>query len=244
LKLGWAVLVAAGCGRIDFDEPGSICPLGEPPATLTVTGTTFRYTSFIPSDTAAVGTTTVTALDGTTVLAMTTSDAAGVYSLTFPSGSPRPLALRYERTGYHATIVQTVDPVDASIAGETGAIWTLGDGPLWNDVMMTNVYTAAGQTWDPTLGTVTVNVRDCAGNGLAGATITFDRSVAVAYQGAGGMFDLSTEATLAPYAQLVAMRLAPMPITVSATAPGLRFGSVMVTPTPGDTIFIEMHGAR
>lgn len=220
-----------------------MCPLGDPPTTLTVAGTTFRYTSFMASDTAPIGNTTVTVRDAGGALGTTTSDAAGAYSLSFAAGTPRPLAIDYVRAGYRKTTVQTVDPVDASIAGQTGAIWTLGDGPLWNDGAMGSVYSAANQTYDATLGTITVNVRDCGGNGLPGATITFDRQVAAAYQAASGMFDLSATATLAPYAQLVAMRIEPIPITISATAPGLRFGSVTVTPSPGDTIFIVMHGA-
>ncbi|HTL35864.1 MAG TPA: hypothetical protein VL326_22195, partial [Kofleriaceae bacterium] len=111
--------VVAGCGRFGFeartgdrdfdagaiDAAAPVCATQPTPSMITVRGATFRYTGFMNTTAAIPGANVqATDRDNGTVIATTTSDNAGMYSLSYATGgSARRLLLEYSEATYEKT---------------------------------------------------------------------------------------------------------------------------------------------
>ncbi|HUS29156.1 MAG TPA: hypothetical protein VMZ53_11615 [Kofleriaceae bacterium] len=259
MRICCAAVLLSGCGRLGFDArvasdaPDAtdaaqpVCPVQSVPSTITVSGDTFRYTTFT-NMTAPIAGATVQARDRTdlSILATVTSDGSGAYSLSYSTdGDVTPLALIYAAPTYNETIV-IPSVVDRDIMGMTVAVFSVGDGPLWNDGALDSVYSAygSGLPRDATLGTINVAVRDCDGNPLEGASVTFDRTPDdFAYQRPDGAFDLSLTATVQPYTHLVAFNMPLDSYRVSAQRPGYRFTDESIFTDASATTLVVIRGA-
>jgi hypothetical protein len=241
-----SALIVAGCGRLDFaevrDAPPVVpfaCPANTT-STVAITGRTFRYTNFT-NQVAALDGVTVEALDRDgAVAAMTTSDGAGNYTLTFAPGD---VHFRYARATYEPSIVYSDMIVDRDLAAMAQPLFALGDGPLWQTGAINSVYGSAGVARDTTKGTLNIGLRDCDGNALEGVTVTLDPPPgASTYQADDGTPDPTLTATIGPFAHYIALNAAPGPTRVIAAKDGLRFGELTVDVTEQASTLAIVHG--
>ena len=199
-------------------------------------GKTFTYTNFnngtAPLETSAV---TAYALDLTSTIATTTSDASGLYSLAFPTaGQPRASVIAYEHLGYWTTSVYTDQPFDRDVMGLDTMHWRLGDGPLWSDSSM---YGTLGATLDNTKGTLSVSVRDCADNIVEGVSFAITPSPQVgAYLDGAGLPSMTATSTVGPYTQYVAFNVQPGPTHIRASAAAMQFVDLDVVVKAGQNM--------
>jgi hypothetical protein len=215
----------AACGRFDFDPRVVPCALSATtPDPVTLSGTTFHYTSF-NNTTAPVAGTRVTALSdvGGNMLAQTTSDASGGYSLAIPTqGVPRSTVLVFEQSNYLTTSAIPDLPLDRDITSQH-SLWATGDGPLWSVGSLDSVYSAGNVSRRPALGTINVAVVDCAGNTIEGVTVELDPAPErVEYLAVSGP-SASLTSTVNPFTAAVAFNAVPGPTHVSAAKSGRVF---------------------
>lgn len=207
------------------------------PDPITIAGRAFRYTSFDNTNSAPLAGVTVTAYQpGTTMMlgSPTTSDGTGAYALAIPSGgNARPVSLAYALTGYYQSNLHMAFFIDRDYSGTFQPVWTVGDAPLWNSTQMDQIYAAVGQTRDTGKATVNVAVRDCAGQPLAGATVTMSPPPALMrYQASDGSTG-TDPTTVAPFAHMVAFNAEPMLTMFTVTAAGFTFPSLSFVVLPG-----------
>jgi hypothetical protein len=232
----------AACGRLHFDAreaadagtdgvPAACARNPVAPDPVTIAGTTFRYGSSTNTPRTALAGVSVSALDmpNGAVLATTTSDAMGQYTLNVQTaGTPPTIVLAYVLTGYFQTQVTLDRSVDRDIAGATKQVWTIGDGPLWNLTGMNMFYTAAGVPRDTTKGSLNIAVRDCAGQTVPGVTVVVSPAPQrLLYQADDGAL-LATGGTQPLFSTVFAVNAQPGINTITATAPELTFAPITV----------------
>ena len=244
----------AACGRLNFDDrvdddggdahviPGLCMPNATAPDPLTISGTTFRYMSFDNSQRTPLASVTVSALDENgTQVAVATSDAMARYTLSIQTGGAAPrLVLAYALIGSFDTRVTIDRPVDRNITGANMAVWTVGDGPVWDQATMNQFYAAAGTTRLATRGTLNIAIRDCADQPIPNVTIDIAPAPElVLYQSDDGML-VSSGSTLGRFATAFALNAVPGPTTITATADGYTFAplGVMVYQDQANTLAI------
>lgn len=218
-----AVLVL-GCGRIDFDTGGAAartCGHGfAAPASVTVKGRTYRFTSF--TDTAMLPGVSVVvhALDDPKVLASSKSDANGMYSLSVAtSGVARELAVDFAPSDYLISTVYTGATVDRD---------TTVDGPTWNEGQEDTIYSNGGVMRDRTLGGISIGVYTCDGKPLPGAMVAIEPPPGrLIYVGDDGQSS-TMQTTGTKYSFASAFNAPTGSTTVSATAPGAQFTAQQV----------------
>lgn len=230
----------AACGRLHFDErvdapdvPARCAPSAVAADPLTITGTTFRYMSFDNEARTILGGATVTAFDvqrgkGTT----TTSDASGRYTVTIATdGTPTALRLEYALPSHFTTQVTIDRAVDRDIAGATDAVWTLGDGPLWNAGTMDQFYAVAGTARQAANGTLNIAVRDCAGAPLGGVTIDVSPAPELLRNQANDGTLAAGGTTSDRFATVFGLNAAAGTTTITASADGYTFRPLTVAVT-------------
>jgi hypothetical protein len=247
------MVLLAGCGRIAFDPltedgsgtPGAPCPSQPAADTVTISGTTFRYTSFTNAK-SPVDLTVVTATRfGGGNLAMATSDVDGSYSMSATIGGvATPAYITYNRTSYLPTRTFLDAPLAGDLVGTGAILWAPGDGPVWNATQMDMLYTAASVTRVGTSGAINVGVRDCANNPIAGVQVTFDPPPgAVVYQDDTGMPNNQLTATGATYGHVLALNPAFASTHITAMKDGYTFTTATFTVSDGTNNLVLLHGA-
>lgn len=239
----WLV-VLAGCGRLGFDASASAVrpdaagddaapavrrPCGATttaPDPVTITGSTFEFTSFT-NNRRALPDTEVEILDaaGTPITNMR-SDVNGTYSLSIPTGGVAPtISIRYSRPGYFSSRFYLDTPLDRDLALGDGIVLTPSDGPIWSTSAMNAVYAPAGIPLDAAAGSLNINFLDCSNQPLAGVSVALDAQPEVgAYLGGNtGMPDKLLTASQTPLAFFVGYNAPAVATTITATAPGLEF---------------------
>ena len=225
----------AACGRVDFDPsvPSDATPLARPCGggsaaldPVSITGVTYRYTSFTNTR-AAIPAVTVTAIDdqGGTIGQPVTSDAAGNYRLVVPTGGvARSIEVHYTDANDFATTVHFDAPVDRALTAPGASWFSLGDGPLWSQGSMDSVYSAVSISRDPAKSSISVEAYDCAGMPLDGVTLTVTPPPELfANTGANGLSDLALSTTTLPYTLAVGYNAVPGLTHITASKPGFTF---------------------
>jgi hypothetical protein len=209
------------------------------PDPLRISGTTIEYKNF-QNGYDPVSQVALAARDPIgNLIAQATSDAAGTYALVIATGGvPTEAIVTASMTGYFDTIVATDVPYASNTAGTGAAVWSLGDVPLWKSASMGVIYSSAGFTRDATAGTLNVAVRDCAGNPIAGVTVTIDPppstpSGGIRYQGADGMASTTLMATDSTFGNVLAFNAIAGATRITASKPGVAFGEANVVVDPG-----------
>jgi hypothetical protein len=245
------LLWLAACGRIGFgiDSPPSDAdanvnvdtsidavpvpcgPIGTPPPIVRVRGYAFRYVSFDNDRTVVTGATIAAShtVDGASI-ALTISDAAGSYDLAVPTGGvAQSVFLRYT-VGTAFTTVAVFDRLlDRDVVGPNTEVLQLGDGPIWDDVQMDSVYSAAGLVRDPQRGTINISVRDCEGVPIAGAVVDIQPPPeATLYQANDGRPLAGLTETQSRFGQAFGMNAIGTPTTITVTHPTRQFAPLAV----------------
>ena len=239
--------LVASCGRIGFDaREGGVCPITQAaPESLAVTGETFTYANF-QNGTTPLGDVPITARDGSgAVLATTTSDASGDYTLAVGThGVPLDIELDYAPGCCLETHVFDDQAIDRDVAGLDMGNWQLGDGAIWGDGQMESVYGAAGATRLPTTGTLSVVVHDCDEQPIDGVAVALDPPPGtLAFSGANG-FVAGATTTQPPFDLAVALNALAGTNHVSATKTGYAFGSAAIAVQAGEhSTVLLLHGA-
>jgi hypothetical protein len=226
-------LLCAACGRVGFDPHGDgIAAAGRPcgaqpsaPDPVTITGTTYRYTSFGNTRGAIAGV-TVAAVDAQgAVLAQVTSSPQGDYALAIPTGGTAPMvSLRYTDGADYTTTVYPDAPLDRALAPTMTTLFALGDGPLWSGGSMASIYSTVGATLDATKSSMTIEAYDCAGVALEGVAVTVTPSPEVlGYTGPNGTPVDTLTTTALPDTLVVAFNAIPGMTHVTASKPGFTF---------------------
>lgn len=227
-----------GCGRIDFD-PGGAAALTcghslAAPASVTVSGHTFTFTSYTTTAPVSNVPVAVHAFDDPTmtVLARSKSDANGAYSLSVATGGvARELVVDFTHVDYLFSRVYTGATVDRD---------TVVDGPTWDDGEMDAVYGTGGvATRDMTRGQISIGVYACDGTPFTGATVAIDPPPEhLEYIGDDGPPSQTQTSigTVNPFA--FAFNAPAGPTTVRALAPGARFTAQQVDVTAGDHVTV------
>jgi hypothetical protein len=251
VRVRCALLLAAGCGRVGFTPTtasggdaavattaATACgAFASAPATVTVSGNVFTYTSF-QNTTAPIAGGTITAYgaDSGTELAVTTSDSNGNYSFTYATGGQaRPLRLVLTDAQYMSTTIYTGLAIHADVSNLAS--------PMWGTSSMTSVYSDAQVTWQTSLGTVNVMVLDCSDNPIAGVVVDMQPIPgALQYIAPSGYFETDGgTATVAPYTTGVAMNV-PIGLThISATMAGAVFAPQDLEIPGGAVTMVTMH---
>jgi hypothetical protein len=250
-------MTLASCGRLQFSElvdarDASVdsspfaCPAQPVPDPLTISGTTFRYTTYT-NDRALLNAALVELVDGSGQIATSmTSNASGLYTLSVsPSIHPGPYSLMYSRTGFEDTNVFFDRAFTRDIQGAYQPIWTAGDGPLWSTIATDSVYETArmGYPRDPARGIVNVAVRDCADAPLAGVQVALDPPPGLmSYQADDGTPNTNLTTTTGTFAHALALNVPAGLVHVTASAPGLRFTDVYVNVVTGASTLTVIHG--
>lgn len=240
MKASWLLPLAA-CGRVDFQPAPLACGIAPTaPDTLRLAGTTFAYTSFNNTIKPVPDVPITVAYDGETVLA--TSQADGSYAIEYPTdGIAHPLVIAYAPAGYFTSTVFTDQVVDRDITGATTGQWRLGDAPVWPPSAMTAIYAASGETRDPTRGSLNVAVRDCDGNGVAGAEVTISPPPGrLVYQDVDGSPSDTLAHTVDPFAHAIAHNAAPGLTTITARKDGRVFAETLVTVGAGNQVTLAI----
>ena len=227
-----ALLPLLGCGRIDFDvrlgdagvdtAPDAMvyaCGALQQPASVTLSGNTYRYTGFDNSH-ANLANVAVTAFDASGAqLGTTTADGTATYSLTMPPGATR---VDYTLATWFPSHIYSDRPLDRDIAGTDANLWGLGDAPLWDDVGMNSVYMAVGTPRDTARTTLNIAIRHCDGSAIPGIVImTEPAAETIAYTTTSGV---TNTATVLPHTNAVAFNQPPGDVIVHAVDPnGLLF---------------------
>lgn len=238
-------LAACACGRVGFEARGDAsnsatdvravapCPVNPSvPDPITVSGQTFRYTSF-DNMLALLPSVSVYAFDGDaqqTLIATTTSEVtAGAYTLSIPTGGvAKNMVLVYQVTNQLNTTVTLDASLDRHVAGASQPLWQLGDAPLWSASATSSVYTAFGDSRVATKGTVNVAVRTCAGAIIEGVQISIDvATTGIGYTGPDGV--PAQGATQPPFAHAVLFNVEPGRATITASKDGMTFPSVGIS---------------
>ena len=226
----FVISVAAGCGRIDFDagQDLALAPChasARAPDPVTIRGDTFRFSSFANTRDVVAGA-TVTAQGPTgALLAQTTSDTTGAYTLTIPTGGTAPrVALRFEHVGDFITTMVLDLRLDHDVVAPDATLYTIGDGPLWSGGSMASVYSSASLSVDPARSTIDVLARDCADQPLDGVEITITPAPQLAsYLTTSGLPSAALTGTNAPFTIAVAFNAVPGATHITARKPGLTF---------------------
>jgi hypothetical protein len=249
-------MTLASCGRLQFSEQTDAgvdttsapfaCPTGAPVDPLTISGTTFRYTSYVNERALLDGALVELADEDGQIVTSATSDSSGNYTLgVSPAANPGPYVLLYARTSFEGTVVFFDRPFTQNVQGAYQPIWTPGDGPLWTTVATDSVYETArtGYVRDPARGIVNVAVRDCSGAPLTGVEVTLDPPPdLMSYQADDGTPNTDLAATTGMFAHALALNVPAGRVHVTASAPGLRFTDVYVTVGTGVTTLTVIHG--
>ncbi|MBV8762711.1 MAG: hypothetical protein JO257_35835 [Deltaproteobacteria bacterium] len=239
-------LVAVGCGRIGFgartdatsDAVGVEIDAARPrcndpavpPPTLTISGTVFRYTSF--TTTTPIPGATATLVDGTASEPSATANAQGAYSLSIPThGAPLPGKLAFTNTNDAAVFTTTVwldGPLTRDLVGSPTTAYIVGpDAPVWNSGAMTLVYQSTGITEDAAAGSLNIEPVDCAGNGVAGVSVTVTPPPAqLGYIDMNGHPDPNASATSDPFPVVFCANAVAGPTHITFSGAGLRWPEI------------------
>lgn len=243
-------LAVLGCGRVDFEElrvsDGGVprCAINDVvDDPLSVSGKTFRYTSFDNNISPVSGVAVTAGPVGATTPAI--SGADGTYQENLTTGGV-PIDARMVATlaGNYTTWIHSDLPLDRPISGPPGAAFAYGDVPIWDAGSMTSIYNTAGESLDAMRGTLNVAVRDCDGNAIAGAVVTFTPPPRRQfYQNAVGTA-INTAATELPFTHAIALGAVPGTTHVSTIAPGFVFPETDVDVMAGtNNTILVVHGA-
>lgn len=211
-----SLLLLGACGRLGFDALHGAAPdaavdtvdaivarhchdPATPAPTITVSGTTFYYTSF--TSTNPLAGVTVQIADGSATPPSATTDMQGHYSVSVATnGAPVPAQLVYAAPSYFTTTLWLDAPLTHDLTGTASPYVWGGDAPLWNSGAMGVVYQAAGVTEDPMAGSINVRPTDCAGNLIAGVSVQISPSPGqLFYIDATGQPSSTLTATVDPY---------------------------------------------
>jgi hypothetical protein len=209
-----------------------------PPATLHLTGETFTFGNS-QGATNPQTSVSVAVRDRVTHIdyATTISDPSAVYSVDVPTmGHALDVELVYSRTPDLFTTTVFLDrPLARDLTGNV-SVWNEGNGSLWGNAEITVVYDSAGDgTYrrDPLKGTITFEMRDCAGVPIGGARVTLTPAAQVVfYQTSANGLDGSGTATESVYGSAVAFNSAVGTVHVETTAPGFSFDPIDITVSP------------
>lgn len=251
----FVVLLGAGCGRLSFSGSGQGevdaaedagggpadayvgCGLRATPDPLTVSGQTFRYTSF-DNDRNAMPGVAASLLDRATgtIIDDDTSMGDGSYSLQVTTGGlPADVMLQFEADAFFTTRFVPDVELDADVAGANAPLWSPGDAPLWNANAMGMVYDVVGATLDPARSTVNIAVRDCAGNAVEDVAVIADPAPGtLVYQGADGRPSATASGTVAPFAHALLLNAVPGPTRITGTKAGVTFVELTLDVPAGD----------
>jgi len=247
------VLATAACGRVAFDlrEDAAVDVLEDgaadastlvrcsasstAPATVTVTGRTFRYTNF-DNTWAPVPSTQVTAkrvTDGTTIGDIT-SDSNGDYAVAIATGGQAaPVVLAFDPGGAFLVTDALVDlPLTDDLVAPaltTNDVYSLGDGPVWDAGAMQAIYTQVTLTRSTQAGTLNLAVRDCAGNPVDGITVELQPpSELLRYQAPDGSASATLTSTGPPFSHALAFNSPAGPTRVIARDQGIVVADQLV----------------
>jgi hypothetical protein len=245
--LAIVMMFAAACGRLDFGDGsgpadaarfGACKWLATAPDPFTISGWSFTFTSFGPTNNmASVADVAVSAYDASTdeMLGTATSDTNGNYTIPIAGGVSRAVRLDLANGAYLTTHQYTGVALDADFAGY--------QSPLWGDGSMGSIYGTAGVAWDNTKGNLDVAIQQCDGTPIEGATIQISPAPgAIEYLDPTGPPDASLTATKAPFTSGVGFNVVPGLNHITAQATGFTFDPVDVTVMGGEhNNVIVMH---
>lgn len=252
-----AAALLTGCGRFAFDElagspdataidaaPMARCGRAPTaPDPLTISGQTFRYTSFDNKTTPVDGVGVIVTLGA--VMAGATSDSTGDYTLAIPTGGRAgAFEMQIARAGYFTTWLSSDLPVTGNLSGmRLDPVLRLGDAPIWDMGSMGSVYSAGQTTYDPQRGTLNVAIYDCDENPLPGVSVSFSQTPAKQFYLSPDGSPSNTTATATPFTHAIALGMPAGPVTIHVTGAGKTFEDRTVMVRAGDNnTLVVMHG--
>jgi hypothetical protein len=249
----WLV-VLTGCGRLGFETSSSVRPdaagdaavVRRPcgaaltaPDPVTISGTTFEFTSFT-NNRRALPDTDVEILDAAgTPIASMRSDVTGAYSLPISTGGVAPtISIRYSRGGYFTSRFYYDAPLDRDLVIGDAMVLNPSDGPIWNVGAMDSVYSSAGIPRNAAAGTLNINFLDCANQSLGGVALALSAQAEVGsfLGGSTGMPDRTLTESETPLAFFVGYNAPAVSTTITATAPGLEFAPQTLNVASGNEV--------
>jgi hypothetical protein len=250
----------AGCGRFGFDVSGpdggiadgdstidsridsrpldaapTVRPCGSKtnaPNQLTISGSTFQFTSFLNTR-GPITTTTITAFDtNNNQLAQSNSDTSGNYFMVINTAGLAPkVKLRFDAPGWFPTTVHTDTGLDQAViaTGAGPSLLAFGDGPLWDSGVMMTLYNQVGVTLRSDRTSLTLVAVDCSGQPLP--KVRFNITPApekMGYAGTSGAIDNAVTSTVDPNALALAYNALPGVVRISATKTGSVFAEQQI----------------
>jgi hypothetical protein len=218
-------LLACGCGD-DGGGGGGEADASTAPATLTISGTATRRESLNTNPAAGALVAAYKNSDQNTPVAMATTDAAGMYTMTVTTGGVAVDGyLKSTLTGFIDTYLYPPKPLDADFAG--ASINHVDSNTL--DLLSG---TLCGSLQDRSKGVIALLIVDAANMPVAGAMVSSTPTAMKYCYNSGGIPDKTKVMTdtdgIAYMANVTAGE-----VTVSATKSGLTFSSHKVNARAG-----------
>jgi len=226
-----ALIALAACGGGGGGGGDDVQPPDAPPnvpAMITVSGTATAQSLQGAMPVEGLTVAAFKATDEATAVVMTTTDAAGMYTLTIPTGGvPVDGFIKGTKAGFADTYLYAPEPLVADFAG--GSLNMLTNGNNGNyDLLHTLCQAGAA---DPTKGLIAVIVQDAAAAPVAGATVDANPAASKTCYSGDQFPDGSKTATNADGLAIMFNTLGNE--TVSATLTGSTFKSHAVKAFPG-----------
>ncbi|HEY5923514.1 MAG TPA: hypothetical protein VIV11_17660 [Kofleriaceae bacterium] len=213
-----------GCGG---DDTTTTADAPNVPAMITITGTASERSASGSNPKAGVMVAAYKNSDAATVVAMSTTDAAGMYTLTIPTGgAPIDGYVKATVTGLVDTYLYPPKPLIADFSGASLNMITQGTLDLLSG-------TLCGSGQEATKGVIAVLIVDAAMTPIEGATATGTPAPAkICYNGSSGLPDRNATVTQ-PDGVAYMLNVGPGEVTVNASKSGLTFVSHKVNARAG-----------
>ena len=167
-----------------------------------------------------------------TPMKMTTTNAAGEYSMTVMSNGPIDGYIKATKSGYIDIFMYPAKPIDANLTDSNINMITPGNKDFLNSL--------AGGNQMAGMGLIGVRVQDAAGNAIAGATISSTpASGAYKYTGSNGLPSSSATSTSADGVAFMFNAQPTGQVSVTASKSGVNFKPHMVK-APADKMTLTV----